>query len=136
MTVVDELFPEIDPKAIPLGPRVLVQLKSPMKRTKGGLIVPELAQETEKENLTVAKVIRLGALAFRHRETMAWWPENDPDKEGSFPVTPGLMVRVPRYGGDRWRIEKDGVEGLFVMFHDTDIGAIVDGDLSDFKTFY
>ena len=65
----EECFPDVDPNAIPLGARVLVQVLRPMKKSRGGLILVEETKETVKWNEQVAKVVALGPLAFKNRET-------------------------------------------------------------------
>ena len=92
---IEEAFPTADPGAIPFGNRVLVQIRTPKKKSRGGIeLIPE-AVETELWNTQVARVVTLGPVAFRNRDTLEPWPEGDWCKPGDF-------VRVPKYGGDRW----------------------------------
>ena len=64
-------FPSVDPGAKPLGGRILVQLRrSKKKATSAGIILVEETKETEKWQNMVAKVIEIGPLAFKHRDTM------------------------------------------------------------------
>lgn len=131
-----ERYPDIDSMSTPLGARVLVQVASPVRRSKGGIILVDETQQSEKDNITVAKIVKLGNLAFRHRQTGAWWPEHDPEAEGSIPIEAGMFVRVPRYGGDRWRVEVGEQEAYFVLFEDTDIRSLVTGDPEQIKSYY
>jgi len=63
-------FPSVDPGAKPLGGRILVQLRRTKKKaTSAGIILVEETKETEKWNNMVAKVIEIGPLAFRNRDT-------------------------------------------------------------------
>jgi len=87
-------FPQTDPGIVPFGSRILVQIRSPMTRTSGGIILDSGSKDTEKWNTQVAKVISVGPLAFKNRTTMDLWPEGHWCKEGDF-------VRVAKYGGDR-----------------------------------
>jgi len=76
-------------------------------------------------------VVTLGPLAFKNRNTMESWPEGNWCKPGDF-------VRVPKYGGDRWKVPhgKDGEEeALFVIFNDLDIVGGVVGDPLAIKAF-
>lgn len=108
-------FPDVEPGIIPFGSRVLVQIRSPMKMSAGGILIDSGSKDTEKWNTQVAKVISLGPLAFKNRDTMKSWPEGDWCKLGDF-------VRVPKYGGDRWEIPVDKSDpALFVIFNDLDI---------------
>lgn len=120
----EEAFPKVDAGVQPFGDRVLVQIRSAMKQTKGGIFVPEEARETEKWNTQVAKVIALGPVAFRNRDTLEEWPE------GAW-AQPGEFIRVPLYGGDRWEVPVPGDRwepALFVMFRDMDLGGRITGD--------
>ena len=64
-----DAFPAVDPGAIPLGARVLVQLRKTKKRmTESGIILPEETRDTEQAQNPVAKVIAFGPLAFKKRD--------------------------------------------------------------------
>ncbi len=69
-------FPSVDPGAKPLGARILVQLRRTKKKvTSAGIILVQETKETEKWNNMVAKVVDIGPLAFKKRDTMEPWPE-------------------------------------------------------------
>lgn len=117
----EEAFPAVEAGVKPFGSRVLVQIRNPKRKTASGIILDSGTQETEKWNTQVAKVIALGPLSFKNRNTMEPWPEGDWCKVGDF-------IRVPKYGGDRWDVKLPGGEGnaLFVIFNDHDIiGSVV-----------
>jgi hypothetical protein len=137
----EEAFPPADPALIPVGTDVLVQIRTPKKRTKGGIYLPEETRETDLWNLQTARVIAMGPTAFRNRETMEPWPEcaapwplwkRWPAKfwgwltgVRALPpirgwVMPGEHTRVPKYGGDRWWMDVSGSDekALFVLFDD------------------
>ena len=125
----EEAFPPVDPGNRPLGSRVLLQVRSPKKVSKGGIIILQDTQETELANTQVAKVIALGTLSFRNRNTFEPWPEGAWFKEGDF-------VRCPRYGGDRWSVKvSDTEEAIFVIFNELDIVAEVTGNPLAVKAF-
>lgn len=110
----EEAFPEADPGLEPFGTDVLVQIRTPKKRTKGGLYLPEESRETDLWNMQVAKVVKMGPVAFCNRETLQPWPEGAWCRIGDY-------VRVPKYGGDRWWVDVPGSEdgkALFVLFDD------------------
>ena len=117
-------FPSVDPGAKPLGGRILVQLRRTKKKTTGsGIILVEETKEAEKWNNMVAKVIEVGPLAFKNRDTMQGWPE------GSWCVA-GDYIRVPKWGGDRWEVkvpEEENLEdpALFMILNDHEIIAKV-----------
>ena len=119
-------FPSVDPGAKPLGGRILVQLRRTKKKaTSAGIILVEETKETEKWNNMVAKVIEVGPLAFKHRDTMVAWPE------GAW-CSAGDYIRVPKWGGDRWEVsvpgEKDEDPALFMILNDHEIIAKVTGN--------
>ena len=125
-----EAFPDADPGITPFGSRVLVQIRSPKTKTASGIIIDNGSRDTEKWNTQVAKVISVGALAFKNRNTMDSWPE------GSW-CGPGDFVRVAKYGGDRWTVKTDDGEGeaLVVIFNDLDLIGRVTGDPLAMKAF-
>lgn len=113
----EQAFPKADPGLFPFCSSVLVQMRTPRTRSKGGLVLPEESRETDMWNTQVAKVIALGPVAFCNRDTLAPWPE------GAW-AQPGQFVRVPKYGGDRWWVDVPGhIDGkaLFCIFKDTDL---------------
>ena len=125
----DEAFPSCDPGVMPFGSRILIQLKTPKKVTKGGILLTDDVRETEKYNTQVAKVVAVGELAFKNRNTMTTWPEGSWAVEGDY-------VRVPKYGGDRWSVPTGtGDEATFVIFNDLDLVGKVTGDPLAIKAF-
>ena len=126
-------FPSVDPGAKPLGGRILVQLRRTKKKTSGsGIILVEETKETEKWQNMVAKVIHVGPLAFKHRDSMQSWPE------GSW-CEPGDFIRVPKWGGDRWEVEVPGQSdedpALFAVFNDHEMIAKVTGNPLNMKAY-
>lgn len=128
-----EAFPAVDAGVRPLGSRVLVQIRTPKNKTKSGIILHSETKDTEKWNTQVAKVIELGPLAFKNRDTMQTWPEGEWVAAGDF-------IRCPKYGGDRWEIAYTDSEGeeqnaMFVIFNDLEIIGKVMGDPLAVKAF-
>jgi len=126
-------FPSVDPGAKPLGGRILVQLRRTKKKTSGsGIILVEETKETEKWQNMVAKVIDIGPLAFKHRDTMKAWPEGSWCDVGDF-------VRIPKWGGDRWEVpvpnEQDEDPALFAVFNDHEVIAKVLGNPLTMKAY-
>ena len=124
-----EAFPAVEAGIRPFGSRVLVQIRTPKKKSSGGIILSNDTQDTEKWNTQIAKVVSLGPLSFKNRNTMESWPEGDW-------CTVGEFVRVAKYGGDRWEVTTpDGEVALFVIFNDLDILGQVLGDPLAIKAF-
>lgn len=126
----DEAFPPCDPGIQPFGSRVLVQIRTPKQKTKGGIILTSETRETDAWNTQIAKVVSVGELAFKNRTTMEPWPEGSWCQEGDF-------VRVPKYGGDRWTVKTTNGddEALLVIFNDLDLVGKVTGDPLIIKAF-
>jgi len=130
---VRDAFPAVNPGATPLGARVLVQLRRSKKRTtSAGIILVEETKETEKWNNMVAKVISIGPLAFKQRDTMEPWPEGSWCEVGDY-------LRVPKWGGDRWEVpvedQPDEDPALFMILNDHEIIAKVTGDPLAMRAF-
>ena len=127
-------FPSVDPGAIPLGGRILVQLRRTKKAiTASGIILVEETKETEKWQNMVAKVIEIGPLAFKHRDTMLSWPEGSWCAVGDF-------IRVPKWGGDRWEVKVPGEDktedsALFMVLNDHEAIAKLTGDPLAMRAF-
>jgi co-chaperonin GroES (HSP10) len=129
---IDWAFPNVDPGNAPLGGRVLVQLRRTKKKTAGKIILVEETKETEKWNGQVAKVVAIGPLAYRHRDTMELWPE------GTWAAV-GDYVRVPKWGGDRWEVadvnNPDEDPALFMIMNDHELITKVTGNPLSVKAY-
>lgn len=126
-------FPSVEPGAKPLGARILVQLRRAKKRTTAaGIVLVHETKETEKWNNMVAKVVAIGPLAFKKRDTMEPWPEGSWCEVGDY-------LRVPKWGGDRWEVEvpneKDEDPALFMILNDHEVIAKVTGDPLAMRAF-
>lgn len=129
----EEAFPDVEPLMAPYGARVLVQLRAVKEKvTTAGILLPEDVKETEKWNTMVGKVIAIGPLAFKKRDSMEAWPEGAWAQVGEY-------VRVPKWGGDRWEVdfEQNGMKGkaLFTFFNDHELIGKVTGDPLKIKAF-
>lgn len=125
----DEAFPKADPGVTPFGSYVLVQIRCPKTKTESGILLQSDTRDTEKWNTQVGKIIQVGPLAFRNRNTMELWPEGAWCQAGDF-------VRVAKYGGDRWEVPISKEESaMFVIFKDTDLIGKVTGDPLAIRAF-
>lgn len=113
-----EAFPHVNPGVHPSGSRVLVQLRTPKKKSAGGIILTDDTRDTEKWNTQIGRVVALGDLAFRNRDTGKPWQEGDWTSLGCF-------VRIPMYGTDRWGVpvsaEPNADEAIFVIVNDLNV---------------
>ena len=126
-----EAFPAVDAGIQPFGSRVLIQIRTPKKKSNGGIIIDiHGSNETEKWNTQIGKVVALGPLAFKNRDSMTTWPEGEWCKAGEY-------VRVAKYGGDRWEVKIPGKDdsAMFVIFNDLDIIGQVTGDPLAIRAF-
>lgn len=127
----EESFPTVDPGFTPLGERVLVQIRTPKTKSKGGILLTENAKDTEKWNTQIARVHSVGPLAYHNRTDLSKWPEGDW-------VAPGDFVRCPKYGGDRFEVPIPGRQGefaLFVTFQDHEMIGKVLGNPLEMKVY-
>jgi co-chaperonin GroES (HSP10) len=120
----EEAFPVVDPCEEPFGSDIIVQLRTPKKRTGGGILLTEDTRAIDADNTQVAKVIAIGPVAFRNRETLKPWPEGAWVKVGDY-------VRVPKYLGDRWLMDAPGsIDGkaVFVQINDLELKGRIPED--------
>lgn len=132
----DELawaFPEVESGQSPFGGRVIVQLRRIKQKYAGKIVLVEETKENEKWNNMIGKVVALGPLAYKNRDTMESWPEGTWAQVGDF-------VRVPRWGGDRW--ERNDPNGdskedpvLFMTINDHEVIAKITDDPLSFKAY-
>lgn len=119
------LFPSVEPNIEPFGSRVLVQIRRVRAKSKGGIIFSETHKETALDNTCIAKVIAIGPLAYKNRNTMESWPEGAWCANGEY-------VFVPKYGGLRWEVpcnvkDEYGDKVQFAIFDDLSItGGVKD----------
>lgn len=124
----DEAFPNVASGHKPYGTRVIVQLRSAKIKSKGGIILLSEAQETEKWNTQVGKVVAIGPVAFMNRETLKPWPEKAWCKIGTF-------VRIPKYNQDKWEVLHEDSSVLFMLIKDIDLLAEVDCNPLEVKAY-
>jgi co-chaperonin GroES (HSP10) len=94
------------------------------------IIIVDETKESEKWNNMIGKVVAIGPLAFKNRDTMAPWPEGSWAQVGDY-------VRVPKWGGDRWErpVTDDEDPVLFMTINDHELIAKVTDNPLSFKAF-
>ena len=129
-TDLQDAFPVVDPGALPLGARVLVQMRLPKKKmTASGIILAAETVDTEKAQNPIGKVVAIGPLAFKKRDTMEPWPEGSWAEVGDF-------VRVPRWTGDRWEVKIDKDTNVeFMLMNDHEVVAKLTCDPLTMRAF-
>ena len=114
-----DCFPEVDPGVQPQGNRIVVQLRKAKDLSKGGIILIRDTKATEKWNEVIAKVVKVGPLAYKDTNTLQPWPE------GAW-ADPGDLVRVIKYGGDRWAVPNGDGEVVFIILQDREVICKID----------
>ena len=128
-------FPDVEPGVRPFGSRVLVQIRSVRTITAGGIIKVESRKKTESDNTCVAKVLAVGPLAYKNRNTMEKWAEGTWCEAGEY-------VFVPKYGGLRWeKPVPSGVKAFdetvhYALFDDLNILGSVNDPLEANEVVY
>ena len=123
------LFPKVNPGIVPFGSRVLVQVRRVRTRRKSGLYMTKEATDTQMDNTCVAKVLAVGPLAYKNRNTMESWGEGSWWEVGQY-------VFAPKYGGLRWersyKVDDDYIDKVqFAIFDDLNIVGGVENALND-----
>ena len=126
-------FPDVSAGQKPFGGRVVVQLRRIKKTTASKIILVAETKETEKWQNMIGRVVEVGPLAFKNRDTMNPWPEGSWAQVGDY-------VRVPKWGGDRWEREVPNEEVnedpvLFMTINDHELIAKVTDDPLSFKAY-
>jgi co-chaperonin GroES (HSP10) len=115
----------VNPGVKPFGSRILVQIRAAKSVSAGGIIFTDNTKDTERDNTQVAKVLAIGPLAYKNRNTMEEWPEGAWCAEGQY-------VFVPKYGGVRFeRKVPKGIESFdeavqFAIIDDLNVIGAVD----------
>jgi co-chaperonin GroES (HSP10) len=128
----DWAFPKISSGMEPFGGRIIVQLRRIKKKTERIVLVQE-TKDNEKWNNMIGKVIAVGPLAYKNRDTLQSWPEGSWAQAGDY-------VRVPKWGGDRWEIKvpsgnDDDDPVLFMTLNDHELIAKVVANPLSFKAY-
>jgi len=122
---VSKFFPEIDCGREPCGNKVTVQLQYIPKK-HGSIILAGDTQDFNKQATVVARIIKVGQIAYRHRDTGETW------KEGAWAEV-GDIVLMPRYGGqNRVEVPVPGTDGDAVVvatYNDYDVVDKITGQL-------
>lgn len=116
-------FPEMDPGQLPSGQNIIVQIAKPVTKSAGGIILADETIQHQEWNEQTARVIALGPLAYHNPNT------GEPYREGNW-CEPGDFVRIPKWGGDRSRVEG---QSLFITCRDRDVISVVLGNPLTFR---
>lgn len=120
-------FPDIEPGSRPTGNQVMIQLRTVPKKSHGGIVLVEETKEFNQGNTQVARLVKLGQIAFHDRSSGEMW------KEGAWAEL-GDLVLAPRYGGFRFEVPIPGTDeqAIFAIINDYDIKMVIE---SNFEAF-
>ena len=116
-------FPLADPGQMPSGQNIIVQIAKVPEKSKGGILYADATKQHQEWNEQTARVIALGPLAYKNPNT------GEPYQEGNW-CEPGDFVRIPKWGGDRSRVED---QSLFLTCKCTDVISLVTGNPLTFR---
>ncbi len=113
-------FPDVHPGEWPVGPRILVQFQTVREKTQGGIVLVEETREVNRVTTQVGKVVAVGPIAYRHRESGEQWPEGTWAKVGD-------LVRIPKYVGTRIEREIPGTKdkATFLLVDDHQVQSVI-----------
>lgn len=124
---VQKHFPDVEPGARPTGNQVMIQLRTVQKQSRGGIVLVEETKNFNKGNTQVARLVKVGQIAFKDRGTGETW------KEGAWAEV-GDIVLAPRYGGFRFDVPIPGTEeeAIFAIINDFDVKMVIEGNFEAF----
>lgn len=124
-----EAFPPVAHGRLPLLSNYIVQVRTAMQRSKGGIELLTETQEADTQNCTVGKVVAISDMCFKHSDGTPW-PEGESFKVGDY-------LQIPKFGGFRFSVKAAGQEIVFVVFdHLQQIAKIPDVRLALAMTSY
>lgn len=113
----EEMFPVVECGAVPCGNKIIVQLKYTPNKV-GRILVVDETKKTMKYNESIAKVVRIGPTAYRHKDDLMPWAEGRWCEVGD-------IVRVAKYGGDRWSVPFEDDFVHFITIYDEEVLSVI-----------
>jgi co-chaperonin GroES (HSP10) len=89
--LIEHFFPEVKHGFTPVGNQLLIQGQFVPKKSTGGIYIPEKSRKEESYNITIGRIVAMGDLAFKNKDTLEDW------KEGRW-ANVGDLVFIPRTG--------------------------------------
>ena len=119
-------FPDIDPGSYPTGNQVMIQLRTAPKKV-GSIILANDTRDFNQGNTQVARLVKMGQIAFHDRNSGEMW------KEGAW-ANVGDLVLAPRYGGFRFQVPIPDTEdeAIFAIINDYDIKMVIESNFESF----
>ena len=113
----DQHFPEVDSGLEVLGGGILIQGKFIPQKSRGGIIITENTRKMDSYDVMIGKVVGIGPLAYKNKETLEPWKEGPWCKIGD-------IVSIPRTGSRYSKRFPDGEEIHFVLVGDTEVKVV------------
>lgn len=110
-------YPDINPGVRPVANRVLVQIALVAEKTAGGIILAADSRDADQATTAEAKVLAIGPIAFKDRQTGT-------DYAGAPWYAVGDIVRVPKLGGDRFKVKTSDGDVWFAIFWDDEVFGV------------
>lgn len=134
---VDYAFPKTLINVRPLADNVLFQVMAPRETitTSGGVVLYKstVQQDSEKRNTQMAKVLKLGPLAFKDISTLQDWPEGPWYEEGD-------VVLIPLWGGLRYEVpipnDPENRKVYHVVYRAKDAKVVITGNPLELDSNY
>ena len=122
-------FPEVEPGCMPCGAQILVQLRTVAQKSAGGIILANDTKDFNQHNTRVCRLIRVGQIAFRNRDTGERW------REGAWAQI-GDVIIMPAWGGFRFEVPIPGTEdkAVFCTYSDHEVKLVVTENFESFDT--
>ncbi len=133
-TSLQDMFPDVSPGVRPTSSRVVVQVAGKVRRSRGGIWIPDETADEVVWFQQVAMIRTLGPLAFHKRSDGTPFPEGAWAKVGD-------IVRIAKNRIDQWKlptgqksVNSDGsevpeyayfclIEDLHILGHYEDLSA-------------
>lgn len=111
----DRFYPEVDHGIEPLGGMILVMGKFVPEETKSGIVLLDEFKATETHDVQLGRVVAIGPLAFKNKDTLEPWKEGPWVEKGDYVFVPRVGARIsPIVNGQRYQ---------YVMLSDTQVQA-------------
>jgi co-chaperonin GroES (HSP10) len=124
---INKHFPQVESGAAVCGNQILVQLRTVSKVSRGGIVLAQDTQDFNQGNTRVARIVQLGQIAFKSRESGQDW------KEGAWAKI-GDVVIMPAWGGFRFEVPVPDSQdtAIFATYNDYDVKLVVNDNFENF----
>jgi co-chaperonin GroES (HSP10) len=123
-------WPDVPCGKEPIGCWIICQYKMVQQTTKSGLVLKtQQTMEDDQFSMSAARVVAIGAGAFRDQETGKEFYGTPWFKVGDF-------VRIPLTGMDRYKVDTDWGEVHFAYMKDLHVKAIDTAEAEEYERLW